>query len=336
MQRHLRLIMLTTLLGAACAQAADVDPHSIAASAVLGDRYPERRIQFPSHVVSDADLVYSTLEGYRPLRLDLYRVEDSKQPRPLVIHVHGGGWQGGHTRQSGAFENFPGVLASLAARGYVVASLEYRLSGEARFPAQIQDVKAAIRWLREHATEFGIDPTRAGIWGGSAGGQLAGLAGMSCGVAALEPPPSKEASGPVDPKADCVQAVVSWYGIFDFATLAKALHGFDTKSAPGRYLGCTDSSCDAQVVSAASAITYVDATDPPVLLVHGVDDRTVPIDQSRDFYKLLRAKGVKAELVEIPGVGHSFIGKTQPVTRDASLQALDKTFEFFDRTLKAQ
>jgi acetyl esterase/lipase len=297
---------------------------------VLGDRYPDRRIQFPSHVVSDADLVYSTLDGYRPLRLDLYRVEESKQSRPLVIYVHGGGWRSGHTRQSGAFENFPGVLASLAARGYVVASLEYRLSGEARFPAQIQDVKAAIRWLREHAAEFGIDPARAGIWGGSAGGQLAGLAGMSCGVAALEPPKATV------PKADCVQAVVAWYGIFDFAALGKVPDLFDASSAPGQYLGCTASGCDAQVVSAASAKTYVDASDPPVLLVHGVDDRTVPIDQSREFYKLLRAKGVKAELVEIPAVGHSFIGKTQPVTRDASFLALDKTFEFFDRTLKVK
>jgi acetyl esterase/lipase len=315
MQRYLRLIMLAALLGATGAQAADIDPRSIAASAVLGDRYPERRVQFPSHVVSHADLVYATLEGYRPLRLDLYRVEDAKAPRPLVIYVHGGGWQAGHTRQSGAFENFPGVLASLAARGYVVASVEYRLSRESRFPAQIQDVKSAIRWLREHAAEFGIDPTRAAIWGGSAGGQLAGLAGMSCNAAS---------------KADCVQAVVAWYGIFDFATLGKA-----PDSPAARYLGCAASGCDPQVVSASSAKTFVDAGDPPVLLVHGIDDRTVPIDQSRVFYKLLRAKGVKAELVEIPEVGHSFIGKTPQATRDASLQALDKTFEFFDRTLKS-
>src|SRR6185312_15847831 len=85
-------------------------------------------------------------------------------------------------------EDWPGVLASVAGRGYVVASVEYRLSGEARFPAAIQDVKAAIRWLRTHASQYGIEPRRAVIWGGSAGGQLAALAGTTCGIAALEPP----------------------------------------------------------------------------------------------------------------------------------------------------
>src|SRR6185369_12270345 len=142
----------------------------------------------PGDVVGFPDLTYSSLSGYRPLILDLYKPAKSGKPLPLVIYLHGGGWQGGHTRHSGAFEDWPGVLASIAARGYVVASVEYRLSGEAAFPAAVQDVKAAIRWLRMHATEFGIDKARAVVWGGSAGGQLAALVGASCGVAALEPP----------------------------------------------------------------------------------------------------------------------------------------------------
>jgi acetyl esterase/lipase len=248
----------------------------------------------------------------------LYRPADTSKPHGLVLYVHGGGWQSGHTRHSGAFENWPGVLASIAARGYVVASLEYRLSSEAPFPAAIQDVKAAIRWLRSHASEYGIDRQRAVIWGGSAGGQLAALAGTSCGVAALEPPGNE---------SDCVQGVIAWYGIFDFATLAS-----DLPAAPRRYLGCEHAKCT-EAATAASATTYIDVKDPPVLMIHGVNDKTVPVQQSRDYLAALRSKGVPAELVEVPGVDHSFIGATNEATRAASLQALRKSLEFIDRTI---
>jgi acetyl esterase/lipase len=231
------------------------------------------------------------------------------------------------------------VLASIAARGYVVASLEYRLSSEAAFPAAIQDVKAAIRWLRTHASEYGIDRQRAVIWGGSAGGQLAALAGTSCGVAALEPPGAAANQRP-EPGAesDCVQGVIAWYGIFEFATLgsqsaAGNANASDPPAAPRRYLGCPHSKCTPRAAAAASATTYIDAKDPPVLMIHGVNDKTVPIQQSRDYLAALRAKGVPAELVEVPGVDHSFIGATPEATRAASLQALRKSLEFIDRTV---
>ena len=158
-------------------------------------------------------------EGFRPLTLDLYLpASQVRGGAPVIIYVHGGGWTSGHTRHSGAFENWPGVLASLAGRGYVVASLNYRLSGEAPSPAAAQDVKSAVRWLRGNATRFGVDKRRIGISGGSAGGQLAALAGTSCGVAALEPPVADE-KAPLE--SDCVQAVVAWYGVFDVAPLVK-------------------------------------------------------------------------------------------------------------------
>jgi acetyl esterase/lipase len=260
-----------------------------------------------------------------------------------VLFIHGGGWVSGHTRHSGAFEDWPGVLASLAAKGYVVASVEYRLSGEARFPAAIQDIKAAIRWLRAHAPQYGIDRQRAVVWGGSAGGQLAALAAVSCGAAALQPAPAALAPGgraeplPEDSESDCVQGLITWYGIFDFSTVA-AQSGSggpermaSAASAPSQYLGCALSSCAPAVLAAASAASYVGPTDPPALLIHGSVDHTVPIQQSRDFYALLRSKGVPAELIEIPGVDHSFIGSTPEATRAASLQALQKSFEFIDR-----
>jgi acetyl esterase/lipase len=307
---------------------------------VLEDRYPERRTPFANGVVGLADVTYAVIPGFRPLILDLYLAPGGgDKAHPLVIFLHGGGWQSGHTRHSGAFADWPGVLASLAARGYVVASVEYRLSGEAHFPAAIQDVKSAIRWLRAHSSEYGIDPERAVIWGGSAGGQLAALAATSCGVIELEPAQTAPGAGPGIPQkvpapSDCVQGLIAWYGVFDFATLASQSGGREggADSAPNRYLGCASSDC-AKVAAAASAVSYVDSKDPPTLLIHGNDDHTVPIQQSRDFLALLRSKGVAAELVEIPGVDHSFIGKTPQATRAASLQALQRSFEFIDRTV---
>ena len=323
-------------------------PEAVATAAhpVLEDRYPERRIPLAGGVVGLADLTYSVLPGFRPLRLDLYEPPGPQSgSHPLVVFIHGGGWMSGHTRHSGAFEDWPGVLASLAAKGYVVASVEYRLSGEAPFPAAIQDTKAAIRWLRAHAAQYGIDRQRAIAWGGSAGGQLAALAATSCGAAALRPAAPPPAPGgravprPEDSESDCVQGLITWYGIFDFATIA-AQSGPDgpqrlgsAETAPSRYLGCALSSCTAAILAAASAASYVNSTDPPALLIHGTADHTVPVQQSRDFYALLRSKGVPAELVEIPGVDHSFIGATPAATRAASLLALRKSFEFIDRTV---
>jgi acetyl esterase/lipase len=346
-------------------------PEVVATSAhpVLEDRYPERHTAFAGGVVGIADLTYSVLPGFRPLRLDLYEPPGAPGSHPLVVFIHGGGWMSGHTRHSGAFEDWPGVLASLAAKGYVVASVEYRLSGEAPFPAAIQDTKAAIRWLRAHAAQYGIDRQRAIVWGGSAGGQLAALTATSCGAAALRPvterparespvreterparespagaaPPSAPGGHavprPEDSESDCVQGLITWYGIFDFATIA-AQSGPDgpqrlgsAETAPSRYLGCALSSCTPAILAAASAASYVNSTDPPALLIHGAADHTVPVQQSRDFYALLRSKGVPAELVEIPGVDHSFIGSTPEATRAASLLALQKSFEFIDRTV---
>ena len=324
---------------------------------VLEDRYPERRTQFPGGVIGLADLTYESLAGFRPLILDLYRPVSISTPHPLVLYIHGGGWTSGHTRHSGAFENWPAVLAAIAARGYVVASVEYRLSGEAPFPAAIQDVKAAIRWLRTHSSDYGIDPRRAVIWGGSAGGQLAALAGTSCGVAALEPPGAAAAQRPEPgaaaansaaasamspkpsaPASDCVQGVIAWYGIFDFTTLAKQSGASgpnvnDASASPAKYLGCALSKCSPQAIAAAGATTYIDAKDPPVLMIHGVNDHTVPIQQSRDYLAALKTKGVRAELIEIPGVEHSFIGPTAEATRAASLRALNESLEFIDRTV---
>jgi len=210
---------------------------------------------------------------------------------------------GGTARNAAAYANFPAVLADLASRGYVVASLNYRLGGEAKAPAATQDVDAAIHELRAHAADYGIDKARVAIWGGSAGGQLAALAATDC----------SPGGGAVE--SDCVQAAAIWYGVFDIATLPNVPAYFGADGAK------------------ASAVTFLDAKDPPFLLIHGTDDRTVPVVQSREMIKKLKALGIKSDFIELPGIDHSWIGKTPAETTAAHVKALQATFDFFDATV---
>ena len=120
-------------------------------------QYGAQVIAFPGNVAGAFDVTYATLPGFRPLTLDLYTPRPSDTPRPLVVFVHGGSWDSGDSRHAAPFPDFPRALATLAAQGYVVASVNYRLSQEARYPAAVQDVKAAIRWLRGRAQDFNID-----------------------------------------------------------------------------------------------------------------------------------------------------------------------------------
>ncbi|WP_313801729.1 alpha/beta hydrolase [Sphingobium sp.] len=290
----------------------------------LGDPLPERILPLANGVNVSADIPYSTIAGYRPITLDLYRPAKAAGPLPLVIYVHGGGWMAGHTRQSGAFSDFPAVLADLSARGYVVASLEYRLSGEAPFPAAIDDVRTAIRFLKANAARYGIDAGHAAIWGGSAGGQLTALAALDCGHA---PTGADKSNAGV---SDCVQAAVGWYGVYDFATMPQAA----TPRAEDRYLDCVKGNCPPGRIAAASPAAHVDAGDPPMLLIHGSDDKTVPVTQSQELAAKLKAAKVPVTLEIIPGVGHSWIGVDAAATRAASLRALDLSFRFFDARLK--
>jgi acetyl esterase/lipase len=298
------------------ANAAPAAEPATAAVPQLEDRYPERRVAFPDGVTGLADVVYTTPAGFRPLTLDLYLPRSRTAPAPAVLYIHGGGWMSGHSRHCGAFENWPRVLASLAARGYVVASINYRLSGEAASPAAAHDVAEAVRWLRSQATRYAIDRQRIGIWGVSAGGQLAAITGAVC------------ESGPGE--SACVHAVAVWYGIFDLAPMVAAA---DAASPPTRYLGCAPGACSSEAVSIASAIQHVDESDPPFLLIHGSRDRIVPPSQSTAFHAELEAHRVNSQLIIIDDVDHSFIGDTPAATRAASLQALNATIDFFDRTL---
>lgn len=306
-----------------------------APAAVLKDGYPATQATFPNGVVGYPSLIYAQPAGFRPNTLDVYvpAAARSGQKLPLIVFVHGGGWTSGHTRHSGAFSDWPGVLAAISAHGYVVASVNYRLSAEAPSPAAIHDVKAAVKWLRSESGRFGIDTSRVVSFGGSAGGQLAALLATSCGVAELEPPKTTLARPGVETdisaQSDCVQGAAIWYGVFDFAPLVAARPG--APAPDNAYLNCAPGQCSEAAVRMASAVAYLDAKDPPFLLVHGEADRVVSVEQSRSFAAAMKAKGLPVELDVIPQVDHSFIGATPDVTRAASLKAIQETVAFFDK-----
>jgi len=302
---------------------------AVAEVAVVGDVifdrdvYPRYPAAFPGGVTGLPDVTYATRTGFRPLTLDLYLPPHGPGAarRPFVVFVHGGAWLGGTKRTMGAFRNGPQVLAAIAARGYVVASVDYRLAGEAPFPAAVRDVQDAIRYLRAHADAYHVDEQRGAVWGASAGGQLASLVAVTC----VAPERVAAAAEPAT-ESGCVQAAVSWYAVADFRAA--------TGPAERAFLRCeTDACSPAERVREASPVAHVDRADPPFLLVHGVDDTTVPFEHSQALADALVANGVDVELVLLPGVGHGFLGRDREATRQASLTALERTLAFLDRTI---
>lgn len=232
--------------------------------------YPPQKAAFPGGVSAKFDIVYESLAGFRPLTLDIYTPRPSPAPLPMVLFVHGGGWNSGDFRHAVPFPDFPRALAGVAAQGYVVASVNYRLSQEARFPAALQDVKAAIRWLRSRASDYGGDPTRLAVWGMSAGGQLAAMAGTTCGVTRFEP----EGITGLDAPSDCAEAAIDWFGPTDLESLTSnnstpAKDGFvaaTPASNAGSYLGCEPASCPPGVAKLASPLGFISETTPPFLI----------------------------------------------------------------------
>lgn len=235
-------------------------------------------------------------------KLDLYLPTKGQGPFPVVVHVHGGGFMVGDKADG----QLTPVLAALD-RGLAVASVNYRLSGEALFPAQVRDVKAAIRWLRVHAGTYGLDSRRFAVWGGSAGGHLASLVGTTGDATVFseegEPPGSSTR----------VQAVVDWFGPIDFSSMdeqfrksgkGQADHG-EASSPESRLLGRPLAEVP-ELAKVANPATYLSADDPPFLIQHGTEDPLVPTEQSIHFAEALESvlgkKKVRLELIQ--GAGH--------------------------------
>jgi acetyl esterase/lipase len=252
----------------------------------------------PDGVQAARDIEYAKADGVS-LKLDLYTPEKQHpQPRPLVVWVHGGGWRAGNKQHCPALR--------LVQRGYVVASIQYRLSHQAIFPAQIHDCKAAIRWLRAHAETYAIDPGRIGVWGSSAGGHLVALLGTSGGVSDLSEPALGHAE-----QSSRVQAVCDFYGPTDLLQMdahapegARIIH--NAPDSPEALLVGGPIQEYPQRVARLNPITYVTPDDPPFLILHGDRDATVPMHQSQLLAEALKKAGVQHQFHVIHGAGHGF------------------------------
>ena len=262
------------------------------------------------------DVVYETV-GKRKLPLDLY-LPRSEKPMPLVIWIHGGGWQGGTKKSAGA-------AGAMVGRGYAVASVEYRLSGEAIFPAAIEDCKAAVSYLRLNAKKYNLDPDKFGVWGSSAGGHLVALLGTTNDVKDFDTHPvTKEASS-------AVQAVCDWFGPTDFLRMNdfKGRIDHDGADSPeSRFIGGPIQENKAKV-QRANPITYISDSDPPFLITHGAVDQAVPYNQSVLLHTALKKAGVQSTLDRVAKGDHGFRGA------DISREELTKRgMDFFDSVFR--
>ncbi len=250
------------------------------------------RKQAESPVLAELDVVYGRA-GEVPLRLDVFRPREAKGPRPAVLMIHGGGW----VRGSKELEHL--LADHLARAGFVAVAVGYRLAVDdaSRYPAQVDDVQRAVRWVRANAGRYGVDPSRIGAFGHSAGGHLAASLGTretrDNTDPALAPFPSRVAcvvdcAGPVDFTDDENPPLAN--GAMEFVS---SLFGKSRSEVPEAYRD-------------ASPLAHVDARSAPTLIVHGTADDVVPVEQSRRFFRGLRASGVEARLVELEGEGHSF------------------------------
>jgi len=275
----------------------------VIAVAILGTRVAEsaegrrRRMEFPD-VNIVRDVVYKRVNG-RDLRLDIYSPKSITHPLPVLLWIFGNRWSRGS-------KNHPPPL-NLMSQGYIVVSIDYRLSGEAPFPAAIEDCKAAVRWIRANAADYHFDSDHIGAWGHSAGGHLAALLGTSGGVAELE------GTGDNSSFSSRVQAVCDMAGPSDivqfYETVSSSNDGMAgiAKASIEQFLGGSVERNRAKAI-AASATTYVSKDDPPFLIIHGENDMSIPVSQGEVLASKLKAAGVQVTLIVAEGRGHGVGG----------------------------
>lgn len=237
---------------------------------------------------------YANVNGKR-LLLDL-RIPDGPGPHPVILYLHSGAWITG--------DRTGGPAIRQATRGYAVASIDYRLAPQSIWPAQIEDCKAAVRWLRANAARFHLDPERIGVFGTSAGGHLGAILGTSGGVESLE----GLALG--NPQfSSRVKAVIDFYGPTDLLRLdeqkpaCNPLDGNSPFMPPSLLMGCPIQTCREKTAT-ANPITYLSEDDPPFLIVHGMLDCLVPYQQSVILHEAMQAKGLSSTLVMISNGEH--------------------------------
>ncbi|WP_052863524.1 alpha/beta hydrolase [Streptomyces niger] len=250
---------------------------------------------------------YGELPGSRPLELDLWLPgANASGPAPLVLFVHGGAWRRGRRDDMGMRMRdwAPGPFARLAAAGLAVACADYRLSGEAAFPAPLDDLRAALRWLTLRSAELGIDTGRTVVWGESAGGHLASLLALAPGPGVPAP----------------VGAVV-WYGPSDLTAPRAPFDPHDAGTPEALLLGAAPAGCPDRAL-AASPLAHAHAGAPPFLLVHGDADTMVSCTHSEALADALRSAGAPAELRVEPGADHGWHGLTDDRVADVFTHSL--------------
>lgn len=244
----------------------------------------------PDNVKHTPDIEYGNVDG-RSLKLDLYQPTDVDGPAAGLIFIHGGAWKGGKK------EDYRYYCLLFAQKGYVVTSIEYRLLKEKIYPAAIQDCKCAVRWMRANAFELGVDPDRLAAIGGSAGGHLSMMVGYSSDV------PGFEGNGGHADVSSAVRCIVNIYGPTDLTTDFVRENEYANR-ATKEFLGKRLQE-DEALFEEASPITYVDADDPPTLILHGTIDDIVPINQGDLLAAKLTEVGVPYLYDRLPGWPHS-------------------------------
>jgi len=255
----------------------------------------------PANVVALRNLDYAGTRNARQT-LDVYIPRTSPgRALPLVVFIHGGAWEEGSK-----LEHVEMVYPLVASGEFVAAAINYRLTDQARHPAQIHDSKGAIRWLRAHAGDYGIDRDKIAVFGLSAGGHLASLLGTSGGVAELEGEVGGNRSQ--DSRVSCV---INFCGPADFLTFGgkgSRIDPEDKASAIGKLLGDAVSRVP-EIARAASPVTYISADDPPFLHIHGSNDELVPYAQVQEFDAALEAAAVSSTVLTAEKAGHVFYGR---------------------------
>ncbi|MBI4877092.1 MAG: alpha/beta hydrolase [Acidobacteria bacterium] len=269
-------------------------------AALLAQQQEQPPFQLPAGVRAEQNLVYSS-PGGRDLHLDLYLPGAGRGLFPAVVYIHGGGWKGGNKNA------FRRQAAHMATLGFAGACIQYRLSGEAKYPAALEDSKAAVAWVKANAAKYGIDASRIGAAGGSAGGHLVALLG---------------ATGEV-------QAVAAFNPAVDLVSFGKRAPSSAGNSV-AEFIGATYAE-KPQVWAEATPLTHVSKKSAPFLFLHGTGDTTVPYQQSVDMLNKLKAAGVAAEIFTAEGAGHGFFNR--PPWFEPTLKRM---VEFFHKTLQTR
>lgn len=284
---------------------------SLASLAQTKDSVVPNPVVFPAGYIAKIDVVYTKVDGWDG-RADLYLNPKASKPTPVVINIHGGGWKSGTKESQSGFSTF-------FKAGFAVANMEYRLSGQAKAPAAVEDTRCMLVYLIKNAKELNIDPNKIVIMGGSAGGHLALMGGLlgndhrfdtNClGVEGIK-----------------VAAIIDKYGITDVWDWT---FGPESKSSsPKLWLG--DNYKNEDFIKSVSPIYYVNKNSPPIFIVHGDSDPTVPYQQSVDLYKKLQKLGVKSQFITVAGGLHGKFDKEKNREINQSIIEFLKSIELFN------